>query len=409
MERRVEWVRAVRKGESMRAVGRRFGVALRTVQRWVERAGEEPLKEVTWANRPKRPRRLANKTEAELEERICGLRKELEKESALGFRGAQAIAEQLEEQGCAAVPSVRTIGRILARHGLVDARPRVRRRAPAPGWYLPALGKGEADLDSFDVIEDLPLEGFGRCQVFTGRALLGAAVGAWPRAQANTSEIVELLQAHWRHHGLPRYAQFDNDTRFQGGHNHPDVVGRVMRLCLALEVTPVFAPPLQQGFQGMIEHFNGLWQQKVWQRFHHASLEALEAASRRFTEAYHQRLVRQRPEAPPRRSYPAGLTLDWQRPPRGQLIYLRLTNPAGKVKLLGHEFLVDPAWQHRLVRCEVDLDHHQIRCYRLRRKEPGDQPLLATHEHRLPERPFLIRLPKTKTHHPSAGAGNEPG
>jgi hypothetical protein len=85
---------------------------------------------------------------------------------------------------------------------------------------------------------------------------------------------------------------------------------------------------------------------------------------------------------------------------RGQIIYLRLTNARGMVKLLGHEFLADPAWQHRLVRCEVDLDHHQVRCYRLRRKEPTDQPLLATHEHRLPARRFLSPSPKTKPSRP---------
>jgi transposase len=396
VERRTAWVQAVRKGESMRAVARRFSVTLRAVQRWVERAGDASLKRVDFASRPKTPRRRATKTEAGLEQQICALRKELEKESALGFRGAQAIAEQLEERGCTAVPSVRTIGRILARHGLLDGRVRVRRRAPAPGWYLPAVREGRAELDSFDVIEDLPLEGFGLCQVFTGRALLGSAVGAWPAAHANTTEIVEFLQAHWRGQGLPAYAQFDNDTRFQGGHNHPDVVGRVMRLCLALGVTPVFAPPLQQGFQGMIEHFNGLWQQKVWQRFHHPSLAALETASRRFTEAYQERLARQRPDAPPRRPFPASFTPDWQCPPRGQIIYLRLTNGHGVVKLLGHEFLVDPLWQHRLVRCEVDLEEHQVRCYRLRRKEPTEQPLLATHEHRLPARRFLIAPAKSK-------------
>jgi hypothetical protein len=381
----------------MRAVARKFGVALRTVQRWVERAGEAPLKAVDWTSRPKRPRRVANKTEAELEERICLLRKELEKESALGFRGAQIIAEHLEEQGMKEVPSVRTIGRILARHGLLDVRVRVRRPAPPPGWYLPTVRTGKVELDSFDVIEDLPLEGFGLCQVFTARGLRGTAVGAWPTAQAKTTEIVEFLQTHWRTQGLPAYAQFDNDTRFQGGHGQPDVVGRVMRLCLALKVTPVFAPPLQQGFQGMIEHFNGLWQQKVWQRFHHASLEALQAASGRFTQAYQERLARQRPEVPLRRPFPEGFTLDWQRPLRGQLIYLRLTNQHGSVRLLGHEFLADPSWQHRLVRCEVDLDRHEVRCYQLRRKEPAQQPLLSTHEHRLPARPFLTRLTKTKT------------
>ena len=388
---------AVRGGASSRAVARRFGVALRTVQRWVKRAGSQSLGKVEWASRPKRPQRVANKTAATLERQICAVRQALAVESALGFCGAQAVAEELKAQGVEQVPSVRTINRILARHGLQDAHARVRRKAPVPGWYLPAVREGRAELDSFDVIEDLPLEGFGLCQVFTGRALLGSAVGAWPTADANTTEIVEILQEHWRGQGLPTYAQFDNDTRFQGGHNHPDVVGRVMRLCLALEVTPVFAPPLQQGFQGMIEHFNGLWQQKVWQRFHHPSLEALQKASRRFTDAYQQRLACQRPEAPPRRPFPAGFTLDWQQPLRGQLIYLRLTDAHGKVKLLGHEFLVDPAWQHRLVRCEVDLDRHEVRCYRLRRKAPTEQPLLATHEHHLPERRFLVPAAKKKT------------
>jgi hypothetical protein len=361
----------------------------------VQRAGDGPLPTVEWANRSRAPQRVADKTEASLERRICALRKELEKESALGFRGAEVIAEQLREQGLEPVPSVRTIGRILARQGLLDARGRVRRPAPAPGWYLPDLHGGGVELDSFDVIEDLPLEGL--CQVFTTRALFGAAVGAWPAAQTNTTEIVEFMQEHWRGHGLPGFAQFDNDTRFPGGHNHPDVVGRVMRLCLALGVTPVFAPPLQQGFQGMIEHFNGLWQKKVWQRFHHPSLEALVVASHRFTDAYQQRLARQRPDAPARRSFPAGFKLDWQRPLRGQLIYVRQTDEHGKVKLLGHEFLVAATWQHRLVRCEVDLDRHEVRCYQLRRKAPTEQTLLATHEHHLPERRFLVQAPKKKT------------
>jgi hypothetical protein len=372
----------------MRAVARQFGVSLRTVQRWVQRAGEGSLREADLHDRPKTPHQIANKTDAALEQRICALRHELQKQSALGFRGAQAIAGQLVAEGITPVPSVRTIGRILARHGLLDAQARIRRTAPPPGWYLPAVREGRAELDSFDVIEDLPLEGFGLCQVFTGRALQGAAVGAWPTPNANTSFIVEVLQAHWQRHGLPRYAQFDNDTRFQGGHNHPDVVGRVMRLCLALEVTPVFAPPLQQGFQGMIEHFNGLWQQKVWQRFRHASLEALQTCSQRFVEAYHLRLAGQRIDAPARRPFPANFTPDWQRPLRGQFIYLRLTNEQGSVKLLGHTFVVDPAWQHRLVRCEVDLNQHQVRCFRLRRRAPTDQPLLATHPHSLPTKVF---------------------
>ena len=69
-------------------------------------------------------------------------------------------------------------------------------------------------------------------------------------------------------------------------------------LCLSLEVTPVFAPPLQTGFQAVIENFNGLWQRKVWQPIHHDTLRALAAASRRFTAAYRKHLARPRGSQP---------------------------------------------------------------------------------------------------------------
>jgi hypothetical protein len=99
------------------------------------------------------------------------------------------------------------------------------------------LAQGLVDVDCFDVIEDLRLESFGLIQIFTAKALWAPIAEAWPAQVASTTFILEALQAHWRQYGLPQFAQFDNDVRFQGGHNHPDVIGRVMRLCLALEVT----------------------------------------------------------------------------------------------------------------------------------------------------------------------------
>lgn len=51
---------------------------------------------------------------------------------------------------------------------------------------------------------------------------------------------------------------------------------------------------------------------------------------------------------------------------------------AGHVYLLGQRFAVSPKWLHRLVRCEIDFDHHRIRCFALRRRAPGEQPLLTT-------------------------------
>ena len=204
------------------------------------------------------------------------------------------------------------------------------------------------------------------------------------------------MEAHWQRYGLPAFAQFDNDVRFQGGNNHPDVVGRVMRFCLALGVTPVFAPPLETGFQAVIENFNGLWQQKVWARFYHESLAALNYASQRFTQAYRNHLARRQDQAP-RRLFPKQWSINWQTPPTGTLIYLRRTNEHGAVKILGHLWEVDPLWPHRLLRCQVDLTSHRIDFYRLRRREPADQPLIKSLPYHLPQRRFDTR---PRRHHP---------
>lgn len=385
-------VALVRKGIVLREVARRFRVSLRTVQRWVLRAQGQELAAVCWAERSRAPQRVGNKIKPALEREICAIRGELATEGALGFVGAQAIRDTLLGRHAAnQVPALRTIGRVLARNGLLDRHVRVRRTAPPPGWYLPAVAAGEAPLDVFDVIEDLRMEGFGLFQVFTARSLWGSGAEAWPAQVASTTFVLDALLAHWRRAGLPRFAQFDNDVRFQGGHNHPDVLGRVIRLCLSLEITPVFAPPLESGFQAVIENFNGLWQRKVWQRTHHETLAALTAASKRFTAAYRKHLSSREEVSPLRRSFPSTWRLDWQQPPRGCVVYLRRTSEHGTLKLLGHLWSVDPLWGQRLVRCEVDLDHHLIRFYRLRRREPAQQPLLNTLPYQFPARIFDTR------------------
>ncbi|MGH8537185.1 MAG: hypothetical protein ACREXM_12160 [Gammaproteobacteria bacterium] len=58
---------------------------------------------------------------------------------------------------------------MLARHGALDGAHRQRRPAPPKGWYLPDLARGEAELDSFDFIEDLKIAG-GHTLNATGEA-----------------------------------------------------------------------------------------------------------------------------------------------------------------------------------------------------------------------------------------------
>jgi hypothetical protein len=381
-------VAACRRGTAMREVARRFGVALSTVQLWVARAGRQRLDRVDWADRPDGPRRPANRSPQEVEDLVLSLRAELKDRSDLGEFGAGAIRDALEARGLAPAPALSTINRILGRPGALDGRRRVRRPAPPPGWYLPDLAARRAELDSFDIVEGLVIRGGVDVEVLNVTSLHGGLIGSWPMAGVTAEAAVAALVEHWRVAGLPAYAQFDNDTIFQGAHQHPDVVGRVMRLCLGLGVVPVFAPPRETGFQAAIENLNGRWQAKVWARFPHESLEGLQACSARYVAAARARAAARIESAPVRRPFPEPWELDLQAHPRGRLVYLRRTGEGGAVELLGRRFEVDPTWPRRLVRAEVDLDAGCIRFYALRRREPDRQPLLCEVAYRLPRRKF---------------------
>ncbi|MDE3245522.1 MAG: helix-turn-helix domain-containing protein [Acidobacteriota bacterium] len=380
-------VRTARSGCSLRATAVQFGVSAGTVRFWVARAKGQRLDRACFDDC--KPGGASNRTSVDLERRILALRASLRDHSVLGEYGPDAIRRVLQEEDAGIEPPSRaTIHRVLARHGLLDDARRLRRPPPPKGWYLPDLAAGRAELDTFDFIEDLKIANGPLVDVLTGTSLHGALADAWIMSSATARGTIKALLERWRHEGLPTYAQFDNDTLFQGAHQFPDTVGRVTRLCLALGITPVFAPPREPGFQNAIEGFNGLWQSKVWQRFHFTDLPSLEDASARYIAAHRAKTARRREAAPERRPFPEDFELDLDASLSGTLIFLRRSDDQGQVHFLGRTFPVDRHWTHRLVRCEVDFKKHRVRFYALRRRAPATQDRLQELPYQRPDKPF---------------------
>ena len=377
----------MRWGRSLRAVATQFRVSLGAAAYWVVRARGIRLDRVAFANR--KPGRASNRTPARLEQRILSTRVALRDKSILGEYGPDAISAALQQgRTTRPAPSRITIYRVLARHGALDDVHRQRRPAPPKGWHLPDLAAGQAELDSFDFIEDLKIAGGPLVDVLTATSLHGALAEAWVMERAGARATLDALVERWRREGLPTYAQFDNDTIFQGAHQFADTVGRISRLCLALGVVPVFAPPREPGFQNAIEGFNGLWQSKVWQRHRCPDVATLEAVSARYIAAYRAKTATRRESAPKRRRFPKGFKLNLSAPLNGTMIFVRRSDDNGSLKLLGRYFPVDRHWLHRLVRCQVDFTHQRIRFYALRRRDPAHQPLLREIAYPRPSKPF---------------------
>src|SRR5438309_659620 len=144
-------VAAVRRGQSLRAVAEKYGVAVATVAHWVERAEGQRLDRVDFSDRSRAPHKT-RRTDITLEDLVLQTRKELA-QGDLGAIGAEPIHQALLDGGLTKVPSVRTINRILGRRGALDGRHRTRRPPPPKGWYLPDVAKAAAELDSIDIVE----------------------------------------------------------------------------------------------------------------------------------------------------------------------------------------------------------------------------------------------------------------
>ncbi|MCR4316165.1 MAG: hypothetical protein NUW37_07445 [Planctomycetes bacterium] len=383
-------IKAVRSGEGVREVARRHKVSPSTVSFWVKRTSGKRLDRVDLSDKQSGPCSPANRTAIEVEDLIITLRRELKVICDLGEYGGEAIRRELIARGVANIPSVRTIGRILERYGVTGGKKRTRRPSPPKGWYLPEVADGRCELDSFDYVEDLSLEGGPVFNVLNGVSIHGGLPFSRIFTRMRSIDTLEAISDHRKDVGLPSYAQFDNGTVFQGPHNHKDTVGRVTRFCLGLGVTVVFATPAEHGIQNAIESYNHRWQDKIWNRFMFGSLDAVQEQSDRYVLAVRKRNAARIDAAPDRRPFPADLEIDLTMMPCGKIIFIRRTNDSGEASLLGRSFPVDKHWTHRLVRSEVDLEIGMIFFYRLRRSDHTNQPLLNEVAYSLPNRSFKL-------------------
>ena len=373
---------------SIRQAAQSFGFGKSAAGEWLARARGRRLDRVDFSD--DKPGRAWNRLASDIEQRIAQLRVEL-KSSVLGEYGARMIRSVLQTE-MDSPPSEAAINRALSRLGLQDGVRRIRRPAPPKGWYLPTVAAGRAELDCFDFIEGLKIANGPLIDVLTAKSLHGALTDAWPMASASASDTVPCLLERWQRDGLPAYAQFDNGTVFQGAHQFAHAVGRVSRLCLQLNVVPVFAPPLEHGMQNIIESFNALWQAKVWQRYKIKRLTDLQTRSERYINARRARTQAVAELAPPRQPMPKDFKLNLQAPLRGRMVFIRRTDDTGHIHMLGQRFAVSSTWLHRLVRCEVDFDHHYIKCFALRRRDPSEQSLLVTLPYHRIDKPFRGKL-----------------
>jgi putative transposase len=370
VELRREAVRRHRAGETAQSVADALGRTDRWVRKWTARA-DAALAGEDWAqSRSRAPKSSPNRTPDRLRAQVLKARAKLEA-NPMSQYGALAIAWELHTLGVDPVPEIWTINRILADAGVT------RRRGRTPGYrskgvpYPHPATKGPGAYHQADLIGPRHLDGGIGFYAFNLIDVGSHTAGSEIIDLARPTSIAASLAAIWARVGLPKVVQFDNHSNLRGAiPPRARMFGPVVATCLDLGVVARFAPLREPWRNGLVEHFNDVWDKSFFRTARYPSLQVLRDRNATF-EAFHN--ARHRYSAHGGASpdeVRSGLVLrhppvDYRPPDRlpakGRIEAVRFIRSDGVVDLWGHKIRVPEKHTHQYVTALIAVRAKDLR------------------------------------------------
>jgi putative transposase len=334
--------------------------------------GPNGLLELTRAN--VQPRRIA----PDLERTILTIRQRLASQTHPGTRysliGASAILAELQALQIRPQPSLRTIERVLERNGVTVHKVRLAPYLSTTTYPTPSAAESN-QLHQVDSVGPIYLKGSRqRYYIFVGRDAYDGAVCLRIYRSRKMDVILDFLGECWKTLGLPAQVQFDNAREVVGWGPAARYLTRVLRLCLRFEVEAILIPPARPQRQGGVEHFNGWFQPRLFQR-HYTQLSALKRELQRLQDTVNTQHPQQRlggfcPAQYRRRrklrKLPPGYTIPTEplAIAAGRITFIRQVTAHGNVHLLSQTFKVGKRLKGEYVKVVLDTRHGHLTVYR---------------------------------------------
>ena len=264
-----------------------------------------------------------------------------------------------------------TINRILAQAGVT------RRRGRQPGYrskgapYPHPVTRGPGEYHQADLIGPRNLDG-------------GIGFHAFNLIDVGThtagSEIIDLLRPPtiaaslatiWGRVGIPKVIQFDNHSNLRGAiPPRAATFGPVVATCLDLGVIARFAPLREPWRNGVVEHFNDVWDKSFFRTARYPDLDILRARTATF-EAFHNarhRYSAHRGASPDEmraglalRYPPNGYQPPTRLPAKGRIEAVRYIRSNALIDLWGHKITVADQHAYQYVTAVISVRAKQLR------------------------------------------------
>ncbi len=358
MEQRYQAVLAVvQDGWKVVEVARRLSVSRQTVHTWIARYEQGGLSSL--ADRSHRPSTCPHQTDAEIEARICELRREHP-----GW-GPRRIEHQLSKAGVEPVLSRSSIYRCLRRHGLIELRRRRKRRDEYRRWER----ERPMQLWQMDVMGGVLLEDGTDLKVVTGvddHSRFCVAAGLVRKATSKA--VCEVLAASLARWGIPDEILTDNGKVFTGRFGPQPVEVLFDRICREKGISHRHTGVRSPTTTGKIERFHQSLRREFLADRTFPSMEAAQAALDAWVGDYntvrpHQALEMATPaerfRLTPLAKGRASVPVDFKEDHRGQWV-LRRVGSNGMVSVDNQLFSVTNAYKGELIDVFVDSTVIQV-------------------------------------------------
>jgi len=368
-ELRKEAVRRRQAGESAEEVATALGRSSRWVRKWSVRAADETGNQAWAQDRSRAPHTSPTRTPDEVRRSIVDARARLVTNPRAQY-GPLAVAWELRRMGIDPIPPRWTIERVIGAEGLARPRRRPARYVSKGVPYPTAPDPEPGTVHQIDLVGPRHLEGAVEFHalnlVDVGSHAAGSSILSAPRPTWVAAGMAEL----WATLGVPAVAQFDNHSNFRGG--IPPAwanFGPVVATCLDLDVVPRFIPLREPWRNGVVEHFNDVWDKSFFRTTRFGGLEHLRAENSSFVAFHneHHRYSAHRGASPDEmwsgRLYSplqAGYKVPTSLPAKGRIEVIRYIRSNRRLDLFGKRLMVAEEHTHQYVTATIRVRPRQL-------------------------------------------------
>ncbi len=258
---RKEAVRLHLQGIPKTEIARRMKKSRRWVYRWITRYDRQPgaksLEDGSRAPKHRKetyPQKIKDMAIQSRRARKAGHRK-----YPYALVSAEAIYYELRELGVTPLPPARTIHFWLKQADEIDPRRKPYKEA---NLTYPVLAcQAVNDVHELDLKGPFYLQDNSqKYYLIVVRDVFGKKVALRVLKEKEMERIIDFLVETWQEIGLPKFLQMDNGLEFRGSNAYPRSLSRLVRVCLDVNVQPVFIPTSEPWHNGVIENLNGLIQ-----------------------------------------------------------------------------------------------------------------------------------------------------